>query len=197
MGELKGPDYYDQMARMFMYKIDPEHTHYIQMWKWVLRYINQTDKIIELGCGTGQFAKMLVRKDVQDYNGYDFSPMNIEFARTEMCDEIHDKFHVENVHDVEIPPDAKVIMLELLEHIDDDVGLLKKLAKNEIIISLPNFDAPSHVRYFEKIDDIISRYGTNHIFHTIEMFSTHRFSIHRSQTESKENWTCALVGEPR
>ena len=185
LGELKGPDYYDNMSRMLMYKFEPEHSHYFKMWKWAMRHINKTDKIIELGCGTGQFAKMLADRDVEDYNGYDFSTTNISFAKNEMCEEYKGRFHVANIFEVEIPPDAKVIALEVLEHIEDDVGLLKRLSKNEIIISVPNFDAPSHVRKFDKIEDIISRYGENHYFHSIEIFKF-----------KKGNWICILVGEP-
>jgi len=52
-----------------------------------------------------------------------------------------------------------IIATEVLEHLKDDLYVLKNLKKDtKIIASLPTFDYRSHYRYFENKKNCIDRY---------------------------------------
>ena len=49
--------------------------------------------------------------------------------------------------------------LEVLEHINDDLGLISILPDNAfIVLSVPNFDDPGHVRWFDNPEQAAERY---------------------------------------
>jgi len=49
--------------------------------------------------------------------------------------------------------------VEVLEHITNDKGVLDNIRKNaHIVATLPKFDAKYHIRYFEDVGDVKSRF---------------------------------------
>ena len=51
------------------------------------------------------------------------------------------------------------IILETLEHIEKDVDLIAKVPVGKrVILSVPNFDAIAHVRFFDTKKDVVERY---------------------------------------
>jgi 2-polyprenyl-3-methyl-5-hydroxy-6-metoxy-1,4-benzoquinol methylase len=52
-----------------------------------------------------------------------------------------------------------VLILEVLEHLNNDVEILTKIkSKSKVIFSVPNFDSESHVRFFLSKEEIYYRY---------------------------------------
>ena len=59
-----------------------------------------------------------------------------------------------------------MICFEVLEHIQDDLGVLNRIPRGtKLLLSVPNFDDPYHVRYFSSEKEVYERYkGVMNIF---------------------------------
>lgn len=117
--------------------------------------------IVDLGCGTGRFAKLLERHGHLHYYGYDFAPAVVAEAQRycpgadfELCD------LREWQHGPDLPDNVCYVLLEVLEHLDDDRDLLGRLAPGQpVVFSVPNFWSESHVRRFLQPSHVFERYG--------------------------------------
>lgn len=163
-----------------VYKLYPKFkdkwtlSNWLNLWCEVYIKINNINKqendhpyktlpIIELGCGTGQFAEMMSYLGVinpNNYRGYDFSDYAISIARSK-CRDLD--FIIQDIE--QIKPDIffkgknLVIMLEVLEHCDD-FEVLSKIPNGSIVLaSVPDFDAQDHIRHFSNVDEVTERYS--------------------------------------
>ncbi len=125
-------------------------------------------RVLEIGCGPGQLAAMLLEHGVEEYVGLDFSPTAIAMARENapggrfyVGDARTTQLHSEVEHEV-------VICTEVLEHIEDDLSALARFTPGKrCIFSVPNFAYPSHVRYFLNAEKVTGRYGP--FFHELDV----------------------------
>lgn len=146
------------------YALDANDSIYEPTWKEVCSIIEKEniEQVIDIGCGPGQFAEYLTaRLPNVDYLGLDFSETAISLAK-KRCP--HLNFACEDVRDYtsqKINKKTVYVMLEVLEHIEDDIGLLKLLPRqSRIIFSVPNFDSFGHVRFFKEKFQLKERYGS-------------------------------------
>lgn len=167
MGEEQGPKFYN----MLFSKSKEYNKHYsksvmfpvfqqaMKMVQEIKREIQSDPCIIELGCGSGQFAHYLVDKKFSRYTGFDFCERALSIARKNSNQEFilkdcRDKFMFDKPVDI-------VIALEVLEHIQDDLAILSNVpSKTSIICSLPTFISKSHVRCFPTENSILTRYNS-------------------------------------
>ncbi len=125
-------------------------------------------RVLEIGCGPGQLAAMLLEQGVEEYVGLDFSPTAIAMARENapggrfyVGDARTTQLHSEVEHEV-------VICTEVLEHIEDDFSALSQFTPGKrCIFSVPNFAYPSHVRCFPNAEEVTGRYGP--FFHELDV----------------------------
>lgn len=152
--------YYDIIYQNSVkYSVNYKESNYYEVWKKVIEWLKEGDSIIDLGCGTGQFAQMVKDNLKVNYIGVDFSG---EAARMARGLNTGYKFRWMDIFDYMKEPDYYdvVIMLELLEHIEDDRELLSKIKKGKrVIFSVPSFDSASHLRTYKDADSIYDRYG--------------------------------------
>ena len=160
MKKEKPSDYYDQLFDSRNdYQVHYRQSYYYVHWTQVIRFLEWFDepKILEIGCGTGQLAEYIYAEGFKFYTGFDFSPKAIEMAKTK----VRFPFFIENALNpkaFEVDYDT-VICLEVLEHIKEDLKVIKNIKDGtRIIFSLPNFDDPSHVRFFRSERSIKARY---------------------------------------
>lgn len=95
------------------------------------------------------------------YKGFDFAAEAIKIAK-ERNVEFQDKFFVADA--LETPEVAQkhalVICFEMLEHINKDLELLGRIPSGtKLLLSVPNFDDPYHVRYFLSEQEVYDRYS--------------------------------------
>ena len=116
-------------------------------------------RVLDIGCGVGQFARLLQDKGFRNYTGIDFSGVAIAQARvrcqsfTFMQEDALTSGYVSDGFDV-------VTMLEFLEHIEGDIAVLKRIpAGTRVYATVPNFSYTSHVRYFADAGSVYSRYS--------------------------------------
>ena len=145
------------------YRVDAEESVYVPIWSVVADLIqNSFLRIIDAGCGPGQFASFLLpRRPKLGYLGIDFSKVAVAQARvrcpsarflnadllagTLLADEPYDIF----------------LALEVLEHIEHDRELLSKVRSGaRVIVSVPDFDSFGHVRFFRSKEEVADRFGS-------------------------------------
>ena len=128
--------------------------------------------ILEVGCGTGGFAQSLMETSSRQYCGFDFSEVGVRMARARTGRD--DCFFVgdaRRAQSYEQPYDT-IVCLEVLEHIERDLDVIANWNTGcDCICSVPNFDYPTHVRWFRHEADIVSRYGHLISIHEIERIS--------------------------
>ena len=162
----RDPIYYNKIYRESSeYKLHYKESVYYQMWKIIILLIPDKTPIIELGCGTGQFAQICIDAGKNYSHGYDFNLEAITIAKEK-------GLHVCKLGDITkvIIGDAIIVSLETLEHTRDfkvieNIGLGK-----EFLFSLPDFNDPAHVRYFHSINNIVDRYKNVIKFEHIQHF---------------------------
>lgn len=156
------------------YSVHSRDSIYEPAWQQVCCIIEEEalKRVIDIGCGPGQFAEYLSAEVPRiDYLGLDFSATAIQLARRR-CPEL--KFERKDVREYlsEGKNDEQVyVLLEVLEHIEDDIGLLNLLPEgSKVIFSVPNFDSFGHVRFFQTREQLIERFeGAINIENVIEV----------------------------
>lgn len=156
----KDADYYDQLFERQQYYNDHySNVHYYVQWVQVEMLLRpyREKRILEIGCGTGQLAHMLQDLGYKNYEGFDFSPVAIKKAR-ERCEFplfVGDALNEDTYHR---NYDA-VVCLEVLEHLEADLKVLENIRPGTfVILSVPNFDDRSHVRWFRSQYQVRKRF---------------------------------------
>lgn len=171
MSKERNKQYYDDIYSREEYR-DKYLCHYtdseyFQLWQKVMQKIPHGIPFIELGCGTGQFAKMLSDKGFNYLIGIDFSGEAIASARKN-APELN--FVVADITTADYNEESFFVATEVFEHIKDyklieNIGLGK-----EIIFTVPDFNDASHVRYFKSVAELVDRYKNVINFEYIEKF---------------------------
>lgn len=158
---------YDQMfledEQSNVFSLHYRYSPYYPLFKAVrseMKKLN-TQSVLEVGCGTGGLAHLLIETTKVKYKGFDFSPVAIDKARKRT--NIHDQtFWVSDAFNMDyglIDFDT-IICTEVLEHLEKDIEVVEKWRQGcNCICSVPNFDSAYHVRYFDNEEDVLKRYG--------------------------------------
>lgn len=160
---VRGADWYDQAYE----EVADYHGHYTQsryyfVWAVIADRMSRSgvQKIVDLGCGPGQFALLLHDKHLADYYGLDFSSKSIEMAR-QRCPFF--RFDVADLATSEVFENSAydcIVSLEFLEHVEFDLELIRRIKPGtQFYSTVPNFPYISHVRHFRNEEDVQARYG--------------------------------------
>ena len=138
----------------------PRRSPYYPLYRKVREVLRQQGmrRVLEVGCGSGVLAEMLIA-DGLSYDGFDFSPVGVENARSRspqggfFVADATEPSAYERSYDC-------IVCCEVLEHIDGDLTAVERWRSGAgCVISLPNFDYESHVRFFRSENQIRQRYG--------------------------------------
>lgn len=157
--EQKAEWYNDTYKDNIEYKKEPEQSIYYPVWEKALSLINN-ERIIDFGCGPGQFARLMIKSRKRYVIGMDFSKEAINMAIALNPKHPH-KFVVRNLlKGNKFPAYDLVVCFEVLEHIVDDLAVISKIIPGKrFIFSVPNYDAKSHVRIFSSEAEVFKRYS--------------------------------------
>lgn len=159
-GGAPGPAYYDGVyARPSSYTGPYAKSPLLPIWEWILAYLGKlkAPRILDIGCGTGQFAHYLRDRGYRTYQGVDFSPVAITCARKCVpadfaLGDIRETKHYAGTYDV-------AVALEVLEHLDDDLAIFRKVRPGtRFFYSVPPYDGLGHVRFFATPGEVAARY---------------------------------------
>ena len=128
-----------------LYDVENEHWWFVARKEILLRYLDarlplqRDSRILDVGCGTGTILQSFSRR----YHafGTDVAPQAIEFCRQRGLTEVH-MGRLEDYPASE--PFDLLTMLDMLEHVDDDAGLLQAAHRllrtgGHLLIAVPAF----------------------------------------------------------
>jgi 2-polyprenyl-3-methyl-5-hydroxy-6-metoxy-1,4-benzoquinol methylase len=161
-GQQMNADYYDETFKLKkQLKIHYTKAFHYPLWAVVADRVRQlqTQSVLDMGCGPGQMASLFWDIGIPRYLGLDFSASQIDYAR-KICPEyqfvVADAFATNLIED---HPYDTFLATEFLEHIEDDVEIVKRIRPGaHVVISVPNFPHPAHVRWFNCIQEVADRY---------------------------------------
>jgi len=154
--------------------------------KGVMSYVidelkkRKVKSVLDIGCGAGAMLERCEKNNITGY-GFDFSHEAIKICR---------KFRglsnvwVGNATGVEnfMVDYGAYLCLEVLEHIENDIGVIRCLRSQSLFIfAVPSWASPgsSHVRCFGNDNQIRVRYGGLIKIESIRLFKTRRVVIGR------------------
>ncbi len=143
------------------YLKDPEDVLLYSVWKKILDSISEHEKILDIGCGPGQFAQLAIRENKNYILGIDFSKEAIKMAKQRNPKHqnrfiLGDAVTDETLYDIDYDI---AVLCEILEHVKNDLKIIENIKKRKrVMISLPSYDGKGHIRYFENEKSIIDRY---------------------------------------
>lgn len=138
-----------------------EESPALPVYEAAAQFVDNVLPVIDLGCGTGRFAELLRRHGHMSYSGYDFAPAVVQEAGL-YCPAF--SFEVADIrgwqHGKDLPEECCYVLLEVLEHLDDDRDALMRIPPGlPVVFSVPNFWSESHVRRFLQPSHVFERYG--------------------------------------
>ena len=149
-----GSAWYD---RRYAAKKGESYVPYFSLYDTILSRIGPDESILDLGCGVGMFAERAVAQGKMYLFGVDYSIEAVTQASERVLDAA---FLCTDLGSYDIPKGVGVVVLvEVLEHLQDDLGMLSRLPEGmRVIFSVPDFDCVSHVRYFPSQEEAVRRY---------------------------------------
>jgi len=116
--------------------------------------------ILEVGCGNGFLAEMILLTHKDAYRGFDFSPVAIHNAAGRTGHpELFFHGDARDPHCYACDYDT-IVCTEVLEHIEADLEVIRLWrAGTWCICTVPNFDYAGHVRFFRTPGQVTGRYG--------------------------------------
>lgn len=159
MGVEHNKKYYDDN----MYKHIQAEEKYQPLYDKAVSFLplNKQIEILDIGCGVGGLINKLLKNGYENCSGIDFSTFCIDYCKN--------RFNKNNFFEADLRNDSSkkffekpdvFISLEVLEHINDDISVIKMIPVGKLFIfSVPNKDYLTHVRSFKNIQEIKERYN--------------------------------------
>jgi trans-aconitate methyltransferase len=156
VGQEAEADVYDEgFLNNPRYRKKPKDAPWFPIWRAVARLVPRRGSVLDIGCGPGHLSCLVARRP--KYIGIDFSKIAIAMAKTRNP---WAEFIVDDLRTCKLPLTDIVLATEVLEHIEDDLGVLERIKPGRrIIISVPTYDSRTHVRWFDTKADVLQRYS--------------------------------------
>lgn len=156
-------DYYDSaFSRDPQYHVPFYKSPYYPTWTLVVDRLRRygCKKILDVGCGPGQFAEVVADSGFDSYLGLDFSTVAIKMAQAKNPQLRFQVADVTKPSTYESLDFDSIVCMEVLEHIDNDLAVVSCYpAGIRCLVTVPNFPWKSHVRHFETAESVSLRYS--------------------------------------
>ncbi len=153
---------YDEMHGVENVGTPVRKTFFYRLYSRVVAEVERRriDSVLEVGCGSGGLAQLLIATNSTQYRGFDFSVVGVRRAAQRCGDPL--KFFVGDARDPASYGSnyTGIVCTEVLEHISADLDVVSLWRPGtQCVCSVPNFPYPTHVRYFRYESEIRARYG--------------------------------------
>lgn len=167
-----------------------EESPWLPLYTEVAQLIRPEEEVVDLGCGTGRFIKLLQERDhYAQITGIDWSDTALDVAQRYCAtgQRHHESVPAEwlNVNLDEWEPsgvragNTVYVCTEVLEHMAADDELVKSIPPgHRFIFSVPNYHSESHIRTFTEVSDAWERYGDLLRFRRWIMIGSERRAVH-------------------
>jgi len=158
--------YYDTMYRtgghIGQYHLHYTESRYFPVWNRGANIISSigNPRILDIGCGPGQFAHLLSDRGINCYAGIDHSSEAILLAQKNVPQWAENFVNNDILSMIALPENIDIVILfEVLEHLERDLDLLRLIpAGIKGLFSVPSYGSISHVRQFKTAGDVKKRY---------------------------------------
>lgn len=158
----RSPFYYNLTARLTQnLKLHYTSSRYYFLWAVIADRLVRAGSasLLDLGCGSGQFACFMRDKGINNYIGVDFSSYRIQLAKKTCPKYTFFQADIFSTDLFDLTAYDTVIALEFLEHIERDLEVLARVRQgSQVYATVPDFSSPGHVRYFKSAAQVESRY---------------------------------------
>ncbi len=183
MGYERNPDFYNNYDTSEI-SLNKTEKIYKPIYQKAISLIDfkKNPKILDIGCGVAPFVKFLKEINYKNYTGIDFAEKLLDFSRKKFPDY---KFIFGDLTDINFLKQTLCdfdlfVCFEVLEHINSELKIIEEIPEGkDLIFSVPNFDAKSHVRIFKNFDEIKKRYS-----HLLKFNDNDMFKIQRKKTSA-------------
>jgi len=157
----KPPEWYDMIyATTSMYQGPVQESKLHPVYLKMCSKLSPNEKVIDLGCGTGQLAQTMLEMGKNFVLGIDFSPVAIDYAKQLLSKQ---DFVIADLYDpntyYNLPDYDCVVMSEVMEHLENDLKVLELIIpETHLIFTVPSYITDSHLRAFRSVDHIHERY---------------------------------------
>jgi SAM-dependent methyltransferase len=153
-------------SKSFVAGAATEELHFDTLWTKAASWLIATGQqyVIDIGSGTGHLAHVLRREGWNGtYCGVDFSNVAVTLAAKRCPCEV---FVNSDIGDVGLSNAKAILLIEVLQHIEDDIALLERIPSGtDICFSVSDIPAglsddlsAFHFRWFESEQQIRDRY---------------------------------------
>lgn len=144
-------EYYDKI------KMAEPAEHHVKLYALVAALIRAfPGSVLDIGCGEGRLVRFLKETSYCTYKGIDFSANRIATAKDE---HLGWNFEVADALEYDMDGFDIYVMLEFLEHVDEDVRVISSIPPGRrVILSVPNTFDTEHVRCFPGTEAVVARY---------------------------------------
>jgi SAM-dependent methyltransferase len=163
VGAERSAEWYDEaFAGSAKYRDAYQKSPYYFLWSVIADRLRRdgVERVLDIGCGTGQLAAFLFDQGIETYVGMDFSPKAVEYARTAVP---RGRFVVDDARTSNVYTDEEhdvLLCTEVLEHITDDLLVVARFRpRKRCIFSVPSYNSAGHVRFFDDVASVAERYG--------------------------------------
>lgn len=130
-------------SQVFYRGAHPKHLFMKEFHDFFVDNIREGQRVLDIGCGSGQLAVACANK-AAEIVGIDIEPRNIDRALKENA--APNITYLVGDATTDIPPDRHfdvAILSNVLEHIEDSVGLLRNLSRqvDKLLIRVPRLDS--------------------------------------------------------
>lgn len=150
----------DDAPSMLPLEDSPWRPLYVEAAMW----IPKAHPVVDLGCGTGRFLRCL------EVEGHEGERAGVDFSAAAVTEALGylgaDAATLELVDLRDWQPDPRraghttYTCLEVLEHLDDDLGLIERIPPgHQVVFSVPNYESEAHLRWFRGPGAAEQRYG--------------------------------------
>lgn len=145
-----------------IYDLPPDRSPYFPLFRRIVAEVNRRGfrRVLEVGCGSGALAQLVMERTHAAYEGFDFSANAVRKARARTARP--EAFAVADATD---PASYRrdydaIVCTEVLEHIGQDKAAIRLWRPGvRCLCSVPNFDYDGHVRFFRTEAEVRARYN--------------------------------------
>lgn len=127
----------------------------------IMKQLTKREAVLQIGCGTGYFAKLMLYSSYNYVRGVDISEKVIRIAQHSMATRHRSKFilgYFDEKHTYDIEYDT-VICTEVFEYADCDIAVLESIKEGaKVIFTVPGFLNKAFTRWFLNEEVIKLRY---------------------------------------
>jgi SAM-dependent methyltransferase len=139
-------DVYEQLDQAAIRHDDGVHAKHrlMRYHDFFVERVRRGERVLDVGCGKGELAADLVERAGATVVGIDFDPSMLEFARTRFSRPELTFLDADAASDLPEGPFDVVVLSNVLEHVEDRVGLLRRLVEtarpSRVLVRVPILD---------------------------------------------------------